>query len=88
MGFIEDLRDVIELEREILEEMLDDIRARFGEEPKLFDDYLPSLARVPTWEFQECVERLRIAHGGADVVADPIRSPRASSGRQPKKNAA
>src|SRR5215472_11685749 len=27
MGFIEDLRDVIELEREILEEMLDDIRA-------------------------------------------------------------
>jgi nondiscriminating aspartyl-tRNA synthetase len=70
MGFIEDLRDVIELEREILEEMLDDLRARFGKELALFDDYLPSLARVPTWEFQECVERLRIAHGRADLVAD------------------
>jgi nondiscriminating aspartyl-tRNA synthetase len=70
MGFIEDVHDVIELEREILEEMFDDIRARFVEDLELFDDYLPSLAGVPTWEFQECVERLRIAHGRADVVAD------------------
>jgi nondiscriminating aspartyl-tRNA synthetase len=70
MGFIESVRDVIELEREILEEMFADIRDRFRESLASFDAYLPSLSKVPLWEFQECLDRLRVAHARVDVVGD------------------
>ncbi len=71
MGFIEDLRDVIELEREVLDEMFAEIRGRFRETLALFDSYLPSLGAAPVWEFQECLDRLRIAHGRR-VPADDL----------------
>ena len=70
MGFIEDLRDVIELEREILDEMFAGIRSRFGEELASFDSYLSSLDAAPVWEFQECLERLQKAHGRHDLADD------------------
>jgi nondiscriminating aspartyl-tRNA synthetase len=59
MGFIEDLRDVIELEREVLDEMFAEIRRRFRETLTLFASYLPSLGAAPVWEFEECLDRLR-----------------------------
>jgi nondiscriminating aspartyl-tRNA synthetase len=70
MGFIEDVRDVIELEREVLEEMFANIRDRFEDALESFAAYLPSLEKVPIWEFGECLERLRIAQGRVDLVAD------------------
>ena len=70
MGFIESVRDVIELEREILEEMFGDLRNRFPESLASFDAYLPSLSKVPVWEFQECLDRLRATHARVDVVGD------------------
>jgi nondiscriminating aspartyl-tRNA synthetase len=70
MGFIEDLRDVIELEREVLSEMFAKIRGRFRAELVSFDSYLPSLSAAPVWDFQECRDRLRIAHGRHDLTDD------------------
>ena len=70
MGFIEEVRDVIELEREVLDEMLVEIRGRFRETLALFDSYLPSFGAAPVWEFQECLDRLRIAHGRRDPADD------------------
>jgi nondiscriminating aspartyl-tRNA synthetase len=70
IGFIEGVHDVIELEREVLEEIFADIRARFPESLASFDGYLPSLSTVPVWEFRECLDRLRVAHGRIDLVED------------------
>ena len=70
MGFIEDLRDVIELEREVLNEMFAEIRGRFRKELASFDSYLPSLGTTPVWDFQECLDHLRIAHGRRDLTDD------------------
>jgi nondiscriminating aspartyl-tRNA synthetase len=70
MGFIESVRDIVELEREILEEMFTEIRGRFQAELASFDFRLPSLGHVPVWEFQECIDRLRIAHGRQDLTED------------------
>ena len=70
MGFIEDLRDVIELEREVLDEVFAEIRGRFSEALTSFDAYLPSLAAAPVWEFQACLDRLQIAHGRSDRADD------------------
>lgn len=70
MGFISDVRDVIEMEREILDEMFGSIRARFEGPLRAFDAYLPSLEKAPVWEFSECLERLRRAHGRTDLADD------------------
>ncbi|HEY6420210.1 MAG TPA: aspartate--tRNA(Asn) ligase [Candidatus Binataceae bacterium] len=70
MGFIDGLRDVIELEREVLSEMFANLRDRFRESLKSFDTYFPSLERAPVWEFGECLDRLRRGHGREDLVDD------------------
>jgi nondiscriminating aspartyl-tRNA synthetase len=36
----------------------------------LFDSYLPSFGAAPVWEFQECLDRLRIAHERRDPADD------------------
>ena len=60
MGFIDGPEDVIELERELLSfifgklnEMYASMLARYRSTP------LPSLERVPIWDFGECVTRLK-----------------------------
>jgi nondiscriminating aspartyl-tRNA synthetase len=63
LGFIDDLRDVIELEREVLNEMIAGIRTRFSAALALFDSYLPDLGQAPVWGFEECLDRLQTAHG-------------------------
>ena len=70
MGFIRGPEEVIQLEKEVLSETFETIRTRFGEALKGFDAYLPSLMEAPTWEFAECLERLKKAHGRSDLVDD------------------
>jgi nondiscriminating aspartyl-tRNA synthetase len=70
MGFREDLRDVIELEREVQNEMFAEIRGQFRAELASFDSYLPSLDTAPVWDFQESLDRLRIVHGRRDLADD------------------
>ena len=71
MGFIDGPEDVIALERALLTEMFarlnDEFAAVFAErglEP------LPAMDAAPIWEFGECLERLRAAHGAQHLVDD------------------
>ena len=64
IGFIDGPEDVIELERELLTWVFAQINerhaallARHGR------PLLPSLEHAPVWEFGECLDRLRQAHG-------------------------
>lgn len=70
MGFISGPEEVIQLERELLTEIFEGIRHRFGEALRGFDVYLPSLLDAPTWEFGECLDRLKSVHGRTDLRDD------------------
>ena len=50
-----------ESEQEVLDEMFAEIRGGFREALVSFDADLPPLGAAPLWEFQECLDRLRIA---------------------------
>src|SRR5262249_17961566 len=71
LGFIDGPEDVIALERELLSEMFahlnDECSALFARRGVRA---LPAMDRVPTWEFGECLERLRAAHGAQHLVDD------------------
>lgn len=71
MGFIDDVQEIMQLERELLTHVFEsintqhaDILERRGIPP------LPSMLDVPVWEFSECRERLRREHGRNDLVDD------------------
>jgi nondiscriminating aspartyl-tRNA synthetase len=70
MGFIDGPHDIMQVEREILSEMFEDVRRNFEAELKLFDAYLPSMMNVPAWTFEECIDRLKTVHGRTDLVDD------------------
>jgi nondiscriminating aspartyl-tRNA synthetase len=70
MGFINGPEDVIEVEREILNEMFENVRQEFGERLSRFDAYLPPMLNVPIWTFDECLDRLKRSHGHTDLVDD------------------
>jgi nondiscriminating aspartyl-tRNA synthetase len=70
MGFINGPEDIIEVEREILTEMFENVRQEFGERLSTFDAYLPSMLHVPIWTFDECLDRLKRAYGRTDLVDD------------------
>jgi nondiscriminating aspartyl-tRNA synthetase len=70
IGFIDDLNDVIDLERAVLTEVFETIRTRFQSQISQFDAYLPSLEHAPVWTFDECVQRLSIAHRRTDLIDD------------------
>jgi nondiscriminating aspartyl-tRNA synthetase len=71
MGFVDGPEDVIALERELLTEVFANLEARHADVLRLFrKDFLPTLERAPTWEFGECLDRLRRAHGRSDLVDD------------------
>ena len=71
MGFIDGTEDVIALERELLTYIFNQLNERFGD---LFAErgvgLLPSMLEVPTWEFDECLERLAKIHGRNDLIDD------------------
>jgi nondiscriminating aspartyl-tRNA synthetase len=70
MGFIDGPNDVMELERGVLMEIFEDIRIRFDGKLAGFEPYLPSLEKAPIWDFDECLDRLKHAHGRTDLTDD------------------
>lgn len=64
MGFIESVEEVIELERELLRYMFEKLNADFASTLQSYGQKpLPEFAKVPVWEFEECLERLKMLHG-------------------------
>lgn len=71
MGFIDGPEDVIALERELLTHIFEGLNARHGEAiARRTGTDLPSMLDVPTWEFGECLDRLRAAYGREDLIDD------------------
>src|SRR5260370_192488 len=50
--------------------MFAEIRGGFGEALASVGGYLPPLGAAPVWEFQECIDRLRIAQGRHEPADD------------------
>jgi nondiscriminating aspartyl-tRNA synthetase len=50
--------------------MFEVVQRRFAASLPLFAAYLPSLAKAPVWTFDECTDRLRRAHGRAELDDD------------------
>jgi nondiscriminating aspartyl-tRNA synthetase len=71
MGFVEGPEDVIALERELLSFVFEALGSRHADLLKPFGGKAPpSIEKAPTWEFAECADRLRRAHGRTDVADD------------------
>ena len=71
VGFIDGPEDVIQLERELLTYMFDRLNREYEhilEQRRLGP--LPSMLRVPIWEFGECLERLQASYGRTDLTDD------------------
>jgi nondiscriminating aspartyl-tRNA synthetase len=60
MGFIDGPEEIIQLERKLLSYVFDKLNANNSEDMASYRSApLPSMMEVPTWEFAECLERLR-----------------------------
>jgi nondiscriminating aspartyl-tRNA synthetase len=60
MGYIDGPEDIIQLERELLSCVFDNLNTKEnGAMSHYRSTPLPSMMAVPTWEFEECLERLR-----------------------------
>jgi nondiscriminating aspartyl-tRNA synthetase len=70
LGFIDGVRDIIELERELLSEMFEALQRGFEGKLEPFETCLPSLEHAPVWSFEECLDRLRHAHERRDLEDD------------------
>jgi nondiscriminating aspartyl-tRNA synthetase len=67
MGFIDGPEDVMQLERELLTYVFEEVTRAHATS---LSSPLPSLLAAPAWEFGECLERLKTAHGRTDLVDD------------------
>lgn len=71
MGFIEGSEDVIQLERELLTFLFDQLNENYTDVLKGYREKpLPSMLNVPIWEFDECLERLKQHFNRTDLVDD------------------
>jgi nondiscriminating aspartyl-tRNA synthetase len=71
MGFITGPEDVIQLEQQLLSEMFEKLNQDYGSSiVKRSGSALPDMTKTPTWEFAECLERLRKSSGRADLTDD------------------
>jgi nondiscriminating aspartyl-tRNA synthetase len=70
-GFIESPEEVIQLERELLSFIFDQLNQNY---PSLLKRYrgkpLPQMLDVPTWEFGRCLELLNKHFGRTDLIDD------------------
>ncbi len=70
-GFIDGPEDVIELERQLLTCIFEELNRNYE---KVLGRYrstsLPSMLKVPVWDFHECLERLARAHGTSHLTDD------------------
>ena len=70
-GFIDGPEDVIQLERELLTDMFENLNSRCGQVIKKYrTDWLPSMLDVPCWEFDACLEMLKDEFGRTDLIDD------------------
>jgi len=70
-GFIDGPEDVIQLERELLTDMFENLNRRYGAVlQKRRSDPLPSMLNVPCWEFEDCLKILHDDFGRSDLVDD------------------
>jgi nondiscriminating aspartyl-tRNA synthetase len=70
-GFIDSPEDVIQLERELLTEIFQNLNTLHGDViDKYRADPLPSMFEVPCWEFDSCLEMLRSRFGRTNLVDD------------------
>ncbi|WP_413289752.1 aspartate--tRNA(Asn) ligase [Bdellovibrio sp. HCB337] len=71
MGFISGPEEIIELERGLLNYMFEDLNRTHAKTLESFGQpVLPSMEKAPTWEFGECLERLKTSFGRTDLVDD------------------
>ena len=71
MGFIDSVKDVIQLERELLTHVFEGLNKNFSHSIAAANQpVLPSMLEVPIWDFEECLARLKSAHGRTDLVDD------------------
>ena len=70
-GFIDGPEDVIQLERELLTDIFQDLNREWAPVLRRYrQDALPSMLDVPCWEFEACLEMLRDEFGRADLSDD------------------
>lgn len=70
-GFIDGPEDVIQFERELLTDMFDTLNRQYGQIIKKYrTDWLPSMLKVACWEFDACLEMLRLEFGRTDLTDD------------------
>lgn len=70
-GFIDGPEDVIQFERELLNDMFQSLSRHHGDVIKKYrTDLLPSMLDVSCWEFDSCLEMLRAEFGRTDLVDD------------------
>ena len=70
-GFIDGPEDVIQLERELLTDIFQDLNREWAPVLRRYrQDALPSMLDVPCWEFETCLEMLRAEFGRADLSDD------------------
>ena len=71
LGFIDGPEEVMQLERELLSYVFEAINTEFYTIFKeLGLEALPSMLQVPTWEFADCLDRLKKEFGRSDLVDD------------------
>jgi nondiscriminating aspartyl-tRNA synthetase len=70
-GFIDGPEDVIQFERDLLTDMFDNLNRKFGDVIRKYrGQLLPSMLDVPCWEFDACLEMLRVEFGRDDLKDD------------------
>jgi len=70
-GFIDGPEDVIQLERELLTDMFENLNRKCGDAiGKYRTNLLPSMLGVPCWEFDACLEMLRAEFGRTGLQDD------------------
>ena len=70
-GFIDGPEDVIQLERELLTDIFQDLNREWAPVLRRYrQDALPSMLDVPCWEFEACLEILRAEFGRVDLSDD------------------
>jgi nondiscriminating aspartyl-tRNA synthetase len=71
VGFIDGPEDVIQLERELLTYIFENINKHFGDLLSLYREQpLPSMLKVPCWEFSSCLELLKENFNRTDLTDD------------------
>lgn len=70
-GFIDGPEEVIQIERELLTYIFEQINKEYGHILEYYrQPPLPSMLSVPIWEFSNCLERLRESFGRTDLTDD------------------